>query len=215
MPAPALADVLEDFGYRRPAAPEILPFAFADAPAAPEMALEPAAAGPDLDALIRAEVERAEHELAERLAAEHEAAIAAERERHAAEIDALNRQFGETIGTAVAGEMARMQETVTALITSVTARILGPVLTADVHARSVAALAVAVSEAMQDDESIRVRVAGSPALFEALRAAVGDKVAHSFEFTESPTTDLMVRVDDRLFETRLSEWSAAMEETLS
>lgn len=215
MQAPALADVLEDFGYRRPAAPEILPFAFGDMPSSPGMVPEPAAVGPDIEELIRAEVEKAEHDLAERLGAEHEAALAAERERHAAEIDALHRQFGETIGTAVAGEMARVQETVTALITSVTARILGPVLTADLHRRSIAALAATVREAMQDDESIRVRVAGSPALYEALCAAVGDKVAHVFDFTESPATDLTVRIDERLFETRLSEWSAAMEETLS
>lgn len=214
MQAPALADVLEDFGFRRPSAPETLPFAFGEAPDLPAVAPEPADAAPDLDALIRAEVERAETELAARLGAEHEAALAEQSERHAAEIDAAHRQFGETMGAAVAAEMAAMQETVTALITSVTARILGPVLTADVHARSVAALAALVREAMDDAEGVRVRITGSPALYESLCAAVGDKVAH-FDFTEGPKTDLTVRIDDRLFETRLSDWSAAMEETLS
>jgi len=212
--APALADVLEDFGYRRPVAPEILPFAFTNAPGGPDIASDQAAAGPDLDELIRTEVDKAERELAERLTAEHGAALAEERERHAAELEALNRQLGETIGTAVVSEMAAMQEAVTALVTSVTARILGPVLTADVHARSVAALAAMVREAMEDAESMRVKITGSPALYEALCGVVGDKVAY-FDFTESPAMDLTVRIDDRLFETRLSEWSAAMEETLS
>lgn len=218
MRAPALADVLEDFGYRRPMAPDIVPFAFADTSVLPDnpfVAEEPAASGPDVDELIRTEVERVERELTERLSAEHEAALAAERERHAAEMEALERQFGEVMGTSVVDEMAAMRETVTTLVTAVTARILGPVLTADIQRRAVDTLAATVRAAIEDDESIRVKVSGSPALYEGLRAAIGEDIAHFFDFSESPATDLTVRIDERVFETRLSEWSAAMEESLS
>lgn len=218
MAAPALADVLEDFGYRRPAAPDVVPFDFVDTPPPLDTAFatdEPAANGPDVEELIRIEVERVERELGERLTAEHEAALAAERERHAAEIEALERRFGDTIGATVAAEMTTMRETVTTLVTAVTARILGPVLTADVQRRAIDALAAAVRAAMQDDESVRVKVSGSPALYEGLRDAVGEETAHFFDFSESPAADLTVRIDERVFETRLSEWSTAMEESLS
>ncbi len=218
MAAPALADVLEDFGHRRPMAPDVVAFDFADMPALSDAAFhtdDPAASGPDVEELIRIEVEKAERELTERLAAEHEAALIAERERHAADIEALERQFGEAMGTTVATEMTALRETVTTLVSAVTARILGPILTADVQRRAVDALAAAVRAAMQDDESIRVKVSGSPALYEGLRDAVGEETAHFFDFSESPAADLTVRIDERVFETRLSEWSTAMEESLS
>lgn len=214
MAIPALADVLEDFGCRRSAAPDILPFTFGNVPEAPDITPEPTATGPDLDELIRAEVEKAEHVLSERLAAERDVALADERQRHAAEIEALERRFGELLGSTLASEMAAMQSAVTTLVTGVTARILGPVLTADMHARSIAQLAETVKAALQDAEGTRVRVSGSPVLFEALQRAAGDKAAH-FDFTESSSLDLTVRIDDRLFETRFAEWSATMEETLS
>jgi hypothetical protein len=213
----ALADVLEDFGCRRTVAPEVLSFAFsdpADAPDAPEIASAQQATGPDMDELIRIEVEGAERALSERLAAEHEAALADERRRHADEIEAIERRFGDLLGTKLAHEMAAMQSAVTTLVTGITARILGPVLTADMHARSIAQLAETVTAALEDAEGTRVRISGSPVLFDALQRAAGDKAAH-FDFTESSSPDLTVRVDDRLFETRFSEWSATMEETLS
>lgn len=214
MAIPALADVLEDFGCRRSTTPDVLPFDFGDVPEAREIAPEPLPTGPDLDELIRIEVEKAERALSERLVAEGEAALAEERQRHAAAIEALEGRFGELLGSALASEMATMQSAVTALVTGVTARILGPVLTADMHARSIAQLADTVKAALEDAEGTRVRVTGSPALFEALQRAAGDKAAH-FEFTESSSPDLTIRIDDQLFETRFSEWSATMEETLS
>lgn len=210
----ALADVLEDFGCRRSAVPDALPFTFRDVPEVPDITPEPAATGPDLDELIRIEVEKAEQALSERLAAEREAALADERQRHAADIEALERRFGELMGSALASEMEAMRSAVTTLVTGVTARILGPVLTADMHARSIAQLAETVKAALEDTEATRVRVGGSPVLFEALQRAAGDTATH-FDFTESSSPDLIVRIDDRLFETRFAEWSATMEKILS
>lgn len=217
MAALALADVLEDFGCRRSMAPEmpaVLPFTFSDIPEAPSIAPEPMPAGPDIDMLVAMAVERAERELSERLNAEHEAALTEERQRHALELEALERRFGDMMGTALSHEMAAMQSAILALVSGVTARILGPVLSADMHARSMARLAETVKAALEDKEATRVRVSGSPALYEALQQAAGDKAAH-FDFVESPSPDLTVRIDDQLFETRFSEWSAAMKESLS
>lgn len=214
MAIPALADVLEDFGRRRPSMPNVLPFAFEDLSKAPDITPQSLATGPDLDDLIRVEVEKAEHALTERLVAEREAALADEQQRHAVEIEAIERRFGELLGSTLASEMATLRSAVTTLVTSITARILGPVLTADMHARSIAKLAETVKTALEDVEGAQVRVSGSPALFEAFRRAAGDAAAH-FDFTESSSPDLTVRIDDRLVETRFAEWSATMEEILS
>jgi len=99
---------------------------------------------------------------------------------------------------------------VTGLVTTVVSRILGPLLTEDITRRSVTSLAEALKSALADAEGVRVRITGSPALYEALCAAAGDKV-DLFDFTEGASMDLSVRIDESLFETRVSEWSAAME----
>lgn len=210
----ALADVLEDFGCRRLTTPDVPPLAFGDVPEAPEMVSAPLPELPDVDALIRVAVEQAERELAERLAAEHETALVAERERHASEIQTIEQRYGELLGSALAGEMTAMRATVTAAVTSATARILGPVLSADMHARSMAQLAETLKTALEDVEATRIRITGPVLLYQALCRAAGE-IAEHFEFTESDATDLTVRVDDRVFETRFAEWSVAMEEILS
>lgn len=210
----ALADVLEDFGCRRLTTPDVPPLAFGDVPEELEIVASPLPELPDVDALIRLAVEQAERELADRLTAEHEAALVAERERHASEIQTIEQRYGELLGSALAGEMTAMRATITAAVTSATARILGPVLSADMHARSMAQLAETLKTALEDVEATRVRVTGPAVLYEALCQAAGETAQH-FEFAESDATDLTVRIDDRLFETRFAEWSAAMEEILS
>jgi len=214
MAVPALADVLVDFGCRRSSMPDLPHFAFGDVPDVQDVAPEPRPAEPDLDELIRVEVEKAELALTERLTAEREAALADERERHAAEIEAIEQRFGELLGSTLSREIEAMRSAVTTLVTGATARILGPVLTAEMHARSIAQLAETVKAALEDAEGARVRVSGSTALLEALQRAVGDQATH-FDFVESSSPDLTVRIDDRLIETRFAEWSATMEEILS
>lgn len=214
MSVPALADFLEDFGSRDARAPQLVPFAFPEAEAAddyPAIELpQPMPVADDLEERIREAVERAEADLTERLTAEYEAMLEAERERHAGEIDTLVREAGETLAGRISTEFVAAQETVTGLVTTVVSRILGPLLTEDIARRSVAALAEALQAALSDAEGVRVRITGSPALYEALCAAAGERV-DLFDFTESASMDLSVRIDESLFETRISEWSTAME----
>ena len=75
-------------------------------------------------------------------------------------------------------------------------------------------LDVVAQDAIDDAESTRVRISGSLAMYEALCRAVPDKVDR-FDFTESASVDLSVRIDSRLFETRISEWSASLEEAMA
>lgn len=214
MSMPALADFLEDFGASRAPVTEIPPFAFpaedsgADFP--PIDIETPVPVEDDFEDRMREAVDRAEAELTERLTAQYEAVLEAERERHAGEIETLVREAGEKLAERISAEFAAAQETVTGLVTTVVSRILGPLLTDDIARRSVAALADALQAALSDGDGVRVRITGSPALYEALCAASGDKV-DLFDFTESASMDLCVRIDESLFETRISEWSTAME----
>jgi hypothetical protein len=214
MTALALSDVLKDFGTRTMRAGDCAAVA-----ASPHGAIADGAdthhVGPaSMEEAFRAEIERAEGALRERLALEHEAALEFERQRHAAEAAEMLARFGEQTGAAIAEKFAAAEEAVATLATSATARILAIHLSADVQKRMIDALGDTIRHALRDSEAVRVRVRGPLSLYEALRAAMGNLARH-LDYTEAPDFDLSVSIDDSLFETRLSEWSAALTQALS
>ncbi|WP_394886685.1 hypothetical protein ACG873_18950 [Mesorhizobium sp. AaZ16] len=211
MAALALFDVLTDFGKRpnRAGAPSELPRS--DAPSGFSA---PAAPPPNLSEMVAEEVARAELALEQRLSLAHEAALEAERQAHAAEIEALMHRFGEEAGHTIVARVAEMEGRVSDLATSAAARILGGLLTDDLCKRSLDSLARSIRAAIGDAEAVRIQVRGPQSLFETLQQALGDR-AGSFDFVEAPGLDLTVSIDGNLFETRLSEWSGAVQEILS
>lgn len=213
MAALALFDVLTDFGKRpqRTGAPhpaeqmqDASPAAFATPDAPP----------PNLSEIIAAEVARAELALEQRLSLAHEAALEADRQAHAAEIETLMRRFGEEAGGTITARIAEMEGRLGELATSTSARILGGILSEELARRSLDALARSIRAAIGDVEAVRIQVRGPQSLFETLQAALGER-AGSFDYVEAPGLDLTVSIDGNLFETRLSEWSGAMQEILS
>lgn len=223
--SPALAAALKDFGAPRRAAAEpfSMPAAFPDpmdfgapafeAPEIPDFPELPPVPEVDTEALIAEAVARAEAELTERLTREHQDALQLERDRHAEELEVLERRLAEETAAQIQTAIADMEKRVVDLTTAVTARILGTVLTEDVRERSLERLASLITEALHDEESVRIKVSGSAPLFEALKEKLPD-YASQFDFTESIGTDLSVTIDDSMFETRLAEWSAALAEAI-
>lgn len=211
MAAHALSDLLQDFGKRPPPAGHAVAGDQPVPAAAPPLRPVPE---PDLSAIIAVEVARAETALEQRLTELHEAALAAERERHAAEIEALQQRFGGEAAKLIKAAIAAMEERVGMLATTGAARLLGGMLTAELQKRAVDSLAGAIRTATDDREAVRIRISGPQSLFAALAAALPGRAA-SLDFTEAPGFDLTVTIDGDIFETRLSEWSAALSEILS
>jgi hypothetical protein len=213
MAALALFDVLTDFGKRpqRTGAPQPSTEQRQDSPQAPFAA---PATPPDLSEIIAAEVARAELALEQRLSLAHSAALEADRQAHAAEIETLMHRFGEEASGIITARITEMEGRLGELATSATARILGGFLSEELARRSLDALARSIRAAIGDDEAVRIQVRGPQSLFETLQAALGDR-AGSFDYIEAPGLDLTVSIDGNLFETRLSEWSGAMQEILS
>jgi hypothetical protein len=211
MSAAALFDLLQDFGRRPPHVREAAP---AGIPRDMITEFSESPPPPDPSELIAAEVERAEAALAERLANEHAAALEAERESHAAEIDALTKRLGEEAGAAISARLAEMEARVSELATTATARIVSRLLSAEVQNRSLESLARAIRAAATDAQAVRIRVSGPLALFEALCAAAPEHAAN-LDHVEASGFDLTVAIDEDIFETRISEWSAAISEILA
>lgn len=202
----ALFDALPDFG--KSAQPAF------DAPQQrPEPVLD-VAPKPDIAGIVRAEVAKAEAALEQRLTLEHSAVLEAQSQEHAAEIEVMLRRFGENAGAMIAMRIEEMETRIGDLATATAARILGTVLSEELQKRSVESLARSIRAALSDTEAVRIKVQGPQSLFETLREALADRAA-SLDYTETPGFDLTVSVDGTLFETRLSEWSAALSEVLS
>lgn len=206
MTAPALFDVLKDFGTRPQTAASPFPMQTRAEPAAPPQ--------PSVEEIVRAEVARAEAALAERLALAHAAEIEALRQEHAAEVDGIFRAIGETAGETIALRLSEMEERIGQQAATSATRILGSFLSDELQKRSMESLARSIRAAVEERESFRIDIRGPQSLYEALQQALGDQ-AGNFGYVEAPGFDLSVTIDGNLFETRLSEWSAILSEILA
>jgi hypothetical protein len=202
-----LADMLADFAPR----PRPAPGGTRRAERTPEKQAEPSV---DIDALLSEERARAEQAAGERLAAEKEAALSAERERHAAEIAEINRRHGEESGARLEAGLREIEARVTEAVSSAVVRILGPIVSDDVLKRGIDDLARAVGEALEDADAVAIRVSGPLSLFSALASEMGEKSKY-LRHRESDGADLTVEVNGGLLETRLGEWQAALHEALA
>lgn len=212
----ALANALKDFGARPPSTAE--PFDAGPAFAMPDLSYptdfpEPTEAAPDVDAQIAEAVAQAEAETTKRLTAEHAETLNAERERHAEEIATLQARLGEEASALIESRFAETQRELVELTGSVAARILGGLMTDDLRERSLVRLADVIGQALADDEAVRIRVRGNPALFDALRERLSGH-EEQIDYTEAADFDLSIMINDSVYETRLAEWSTALAETL-
>lgn len=210
MPTHSLADALPDFASIAQPQPEERRAASREA-ARP---IQPATGEPTLKELIAAEVARARAGVEQEWQARHEAELARERERHDAEITELAARSGAEAAGLIDRRFAELEAQLIEITTGVAARILGASLADDIRERAVAQLSDTIRAALSDGEAVRIRVRGAPSLCETLEKALGSH-AEQIEFHVSDAFDLTVDIDDSIFETRLSEWSAAMTEVFA
>ncbi|UCI09220.1 hypothetical protein [Mesorhizobium sp. B1-1-8] len=209
MASAALFDLLPDFG------PLAAPRA-GQAPVASDTGHKADALAPqaDIGALIAEAVADAEAALEARLALAYQAALEAERQANDDAAKAFLESFGGDLGAAVATHIDAMEARVAELSGATIARIIGGIVSDGLQKRSLAALAGTISAAVADSEAVRIKVRGPLSLFEPLKEEIGARAAN-LDFTEAPTFDLTVTIDEAVFETRIAEWSASLSEVLS
>jgi len=197
----ALADALPDFGVSMP---RIRPAESKAADKDPEEKLREA---------VAEAVAKAEAALAERLALEHEAKLAAERAQHAEEMQEALARFGDEAGAAVKACFEALEQKVVSVTSGLAARILGAALSEDLQKQAVAEFERILRAVLKEDGAVRVHVRGNALLWSALKAQLGDLAAR-VDFTEAPGFDIAAEIDESLFETRLAEWSVVLSEVL-
>ncbi len=167
-----------------------------------------------VEALVAEAVAKAEAALADRLAAGHQEEMEALRRSEAEKTTVFMQSLGRDMGESIAAAIDAMELRLTETIGGTVARMLGGVLGDDLCKRSIDALVRTIGEAVGDTEAIRIGVSGPLSLFEPLKAALGTHAA-GLDFSEAQGFDLTVSIDDVVFETRMSEWAAALSEVLS
>lgn len=197
----ALADALPDFGVSMP---RIRPAESKAADKDPEEKLREA---------VAEAVAKAEAAMAERLALEHEAKLAAERAQHAEEMQEALARFGDEAGAAVKACFEALEQKVVSVTSGLAARILGAALSEDLQKQAVAEFERILRAVLKEDGAVRVHVRGNALLWSALKAQLGDLAAR-VDFTEAPGFDIAAEIDESLFETRLAEWSVVLSEVL-
>lgn len=208
MAALALSDFLQDFG-RRPGQPVAKPPVEERKPAEPPTF----ESREEVEKQIAAAVAKAEEAVSERVSRIYEGTLQAERDQHAAEIASLRAALGTEAGVLIAARLDELELQLTALATTSVARILGGLLGNEIQRRSIERLAAILRETIADRDTVKIQARGPQFLFEPLQQALGPHAA-SVEFTEAGGFDLGVSVDGSLFETRLGEWSTAIEEAM-
>jgi hypothetical protein len=206
MAAYALADMLADFGKRPQRPPR-------GAPSEVGASAKPDKPEPDIETLLAEERARTEKTVTEKLAAEHEAALAALSEAYAAQIAEIERRHGEEAGARIEAALGEIEARVAETVTGTVARILGPIVSEEVLKRSIDELAKAIGEALEDADAVTIRVSGPSSLFAALAEKLGEKSRH-LRHREADGIDLTVDVNGSLIETRLTEWQAIVNEVL-
>lgn len=197
----AVADALPDFGVSMP---RIRPAESKAADKDPEEKLRET---------VAEAVAKAEAALAERLALEHEAKLAAERAQHAEEMQEALARFGDEAGAAVKACFEALEQKVVSVTSGLAARILGAALSEDLQKQAVAEFERILRAVLKEDGAVRVHVRGNALLWSALKAQLGDLAAR-VDFTEAPGFDIAAEIDESLFETRLAEWSVVLSEVL-
>jgi hypothetical protein len=209
MGAAALSDFLTDFGARqRPSQAAVSPI-LAAVPAT-VIWQEPPPPPIDLEAEIAKAVAAAEADLSERMEAIYEARLAAERDAHAEALRDVTARLGAELGGKLEAAFAAAEHKTAEIATSAAARILAQVTSDAIANKAVADLAQAISGALGDVDAIRVRVRGPQSLFMPLSVAMGKHARH-LDFIETSSPDLSVTIDETLFETRIAEWSRALD----
>src|SRR5690606_4063578 len=119
-------------------------------------------------------VAKAEAVLAERLALEHEAKLAAERAQHAEEMQEALARFGDEAGAAVKACFEALEQKVVSVTSGLAARILGAALSEDLQKQAVAEFERILRAILKEDGAVRVHVRGNALLWSSLNAQLGD-----------------------------------------
>ncbi|MDX3926372.1 MAG: hypothetical protein QHC90_11295 [Shinella sp.] len=214
-----LARYLKDFGAQERRKPPFLqpsPFSRLEDRFVQPETFEMPEAGPVVDV----EAERAEAFAEGRAAAEadlsasHGRELAALKEAHLSELEALRIRFEEDYADALAKKFAEMSAAVADLVAAQSAHVLAPVMDEVLAAKAIADMAKMIRNGLHAGEGMSVTVKGPARMFEALKAHFPAE-APVFRHEEVEDIDLTVEFADDVLVTRMAAWADTVRKVLA
>lgn len=150
-----------------------------------------------------------------------EARLAWEQERgelqkaHAEAIAAIRAKYEADIVTIVEKKMGEAALLIAEAVSDQTARVLAPVVEQALVSKAVADLADLLRAAISEGDAATITVQGPAHLFEMLSAALGVEHAGLLRHIESADLDIAADVGGSALVTRLSAWTARLQEVLA
>ena len=212
-----LARYLKDFGAPPRARTPVFPSpAFASETSASS---EPFAM-PPVEPPVDVEAERAEAFAQGRADAEaesqsrHDAEMAALKEAHRAEIDALTTRYEQDYAAALAERFSGLTAEVADLVASQAAQVLAPIMNDVLTRGAIADLARMIAAGLHGDEGMTITVKGPVSLFQQLESHFTDPVP-VFRHIEMQDVDLTVEFGETVLVTRMAAWADTVRKVLA
>ena len=148
------------------------------------------------------------------LHARHRADIAALKEAHKAELDALKARYELDYSRDLARRFSTLTGEVADLVAAQAAAVLAPVMNEALTTGAVADLARMIAAGLQGDESIAITVKGPASLFQQLQSHFADD-APVFRHVEMQDVDLTVEFGETVLVTRMAAWADTVRKVLA
>ena len=213
-----LARYLKDFGAPpRVQTPVFQPPSFSHEEG--EVVVAESFAPPSLP-VVDVEAERAEafaqgrSEAEAELNARHEADLAALKEAHKAEIDALKIRYERDYAVTLAHRFSTLTGEVSDAVAAQAAQVLAPIMSQVLTKGAVADLARMIAEGLNDGDGITITVKGPSSLFEELKSHFKEPMP-VFRHVEVQDVDLTVEFGDAVLVTRMSAWADTVRKVLA
>jgi hypothetical protein len=147
-----------------------------------------------------------------------ETMLAGLRETHARELVAAREAWVRAEADELARQLASGLEDIEMRIADTTARVLAPLLRAEVAKQAIADLHCELSQLLASGTEVSLTISGPEDLLEALRGRLVDQLAGkaaSVGYRTSDGPDVRVVAGQTVLETRLGAWAAKIEEALA
>ena len=143
--------------------------------------------------------------------------LAQEREAHACELAAERQAWASGEGRKLAEQLAAGLGEIEAGIEQAAARVLAPVLQAELRRHALAELQVELDVLLTKDAGISVTISGPEDLLESLRKGLAERLpgkASAVICRPSAEPEVRIAAGQTVLETRLAAWAARIEEAI-
>ena len=146
------------------------------------------------------------------------ATVAGLGEEHARELAAAREAWASGEADKLAHQLAAGLEDLETRLADATARVLAPLLQAEVARQAIADLNSELARLLGNAADVSLSISGPEDLLEALRGRLADQLAGktvSVDYRQSEEPDVRIVVGQTVLETRLGVWAAKIEEALA